>query len=609
VQVTYDGKTRFVATDRTPQSVALTLECSEPLPASTEVCVVLGRNYRGLSAGRWELEGVEVEGSGAVRQRHGLPGTFQERWDYTLEPGFIRLCTYEVTDPVAAGAAVSFALRGTLSTMAANDAVIEVRTRRPERERPDEEPFTRVDERIPLRSVAGEPTALEVRPSPVVLQDAETDLSLFAVDDLYNPVRSYTGTLTLDADGTLDGLPETVTITDEGDGRATVGDVRLPDGTETPVRIAARDEHAGIEGSSPPIVRDEGDDSYLFGGIHFHTADSHDGDRTLEQAYTYARDWLNLDFAAATDHRPGAAAFRKQIAVADDFDEAGRFATIPAWEWSAERGHVNVYLRTDTEAASPAVADAPDEPTFGQFDDAKPSFYDVDGPDDAVVVPHHTNAASAALREDGQPYWRQFDWSRPVDRTRLVEVVQSRGSFETDENDEEWDVRYGGNGASVRDALEQEDRLGFVAGTDNHEGYPTRGMERGYAGLTCVRASERSRAAVWRALERRATYATSGVPIVCDFAVGGTRFGGETTVAPGEDPAIRADLHGTAPIERVEVISAGDNVWAATPGALDVSIREPLPAPDSGETYYYLRLRQADGHRAWLSPVWVEVDG
>ena len=28
---------------------------------------------------------------------------------------------------------------------------------------------------------------------------------------------------------------------------------------------------------------------------------------------------------------------------------------------------------------------------------------------------------------------------------------------------------------------------------------------------------------------------------------------------------------------------------------------------ESDSAYYYLRLRQADGHRAWLSPVWLDA--
>lgn len=66
-------------------------------------------------------------------------------------------------------------------------------------------------------------------------------------------------------------------------------------------------------------------------------------------------------------------------------------------------------------------------------------------------------------------------------------------------------------------------------------------------------------------------------------------------------------LHGTAPIERVEIISADNTVWESEPGSLDVELEGSLPAPEGAWAYYYLRLRQEDGHRAWLSPVWIDA--
>jgi hypothetical protein len=66
-------------------------------------------------------------------------------------------------------------------------------------------------------------------------------------------------------------------------------------------------------------------------------------------------------------------------------------------------------------------------------------------------------------------------------------------------------------------------------------------------------------------MDRRRTYATSGVPIRCHFAVNGDVMGSEATIASGEDATFDAQLYGTAPIERVEIISDGDCVWAAEP--------------------------------------------
>jgi len=234
----------------------------------------------------------------------------------------------------------------------------------------------------------------------------------------------------------------------------------------------------------------------------------------------------------------------------------------------------------------------------------------VEWPDDAIMAPHHTNQRSAELDDDGNHYWHEYDWSVPNDRMGFVEVHQTRGNFEADEADPDWRIKTGGIGASVRDALE-EYRLGFVGGTDNHTGYPTRGgtgyddLRGRYCGLTGVYAGERTRSAIWDALDDRRTYATTGVPIRVGFAVNGEPLGG-VTAPDGDDPTFAADLHGTAPIERVELIADGETVWSAEPGERDVRITdEALPDPgDPG--YYYLRLRQTDGHMAWASPVWVE---
>ena len=106
-------------------------------------------------------------------------------------------------------------------------------------------------------------------------------------------------------------------------------------------------------------------------------------------------------------------------------------------------------------------------------------------------------------------------------------------------------------------------------------------------------------------MDQRYTYATSGVPIVCDFVVNGVRSGAEGTLAGGV--VFCAALHGTAPIERVEIISNGQCVWQDEPGSWDVEIDgADLPALAGDSAYYYLRLKQQDGHRAWLSPVWLD---
>ena len=73
--------------------------------------------------------------------------------------------------------------------------------------------------------------------------------------------------------------------------------------------------------------------------------------------------------------------------------------------------------------------------------------------------------------------------------------------------------------------------------------------------MTCFRAAELTREAIWQAMNNRQTYATSGMPIVCDFSVSGVGAGGEARWREGEAVHFAARLHGTAPIAVVEVIS------------------------------------------------------
>ena len=231
------------------------------------------------------------------------------------------------------------------------------------------------------------------------------------------------------------------------------------------------------------------------------------------------------------------------------------------------------------------------------------------------MVPHHPNAGQVPTFEHGQHrevmgksfYWSKYHWEFPNERARLVEIVQGRGNFEADALDDYWGIRVGEQGASVQDAFAQGWRLGFVAGTDNHQGHPTH-SPGGYTGMTCFRASELTREAVWQAMDERFTYATSGVPIVCDYSVNGVRSGAEGVLAAGDGVHFSAQLHGTAPIEVVEIISDGKCVWQNKPNSWDLELDGvELPALEGDSAYYYLRLRQADGHRAWLSPVWLDA--
>jgi len=608
LRVAYTGTTRFVATDREPRPLEVTLICEAGLEAGAEVRVCTTTFH--THTPEWRLDAIRVEGGdGHLVLGHGLPQGWQEKTRGGVGPaggalvgrpvGEVYLCTAQVRQSLTPGARVIFDFGVVGSPFADVAGGLRVKVRAA-----DAEGFRQVGDDIPLHNTCGPPERLEARAAA----DASTGVRLvvFATDALLNPVPAYRATLKLQVSPDSGAPKETPSLpsaveTDD-DGRAVVD--AMPVTGDRAVRIQVDDEVTGWSAQTGPLLAaPAGGLRHLFGALHFHTVLSVDGDRDPRAAYAYARDHLQLDVLAMADHAPVGAAWEECLAVNEEFDEPGRFVTLPGWESANAYGHANVYLRSPDADAGPWRWDP----------DVCPS--QVAWPEDAIVVPHHPNAgqtfAPGTHREvlSQGIYWTRYDWSIANPRVRLVEIVQQRGCFEADAVSEDWGIRIAGHGCSVQDALARGWRLGFVAGTDNHKGHPTQGEGGTYVGTTCFRAAERTREAVWQAMDSRRTYATSGVPIVCDFAVNGVAAGGEAQLEEGGEVHFDACLHGTAPIALVEVISGGQCVWCQTPEIWDVELSGiELPPPSGPSAYYYLRLRQADGHRAWLSPVWIDRD-
>lgn len=590
--VHYRGPVRFDVEREERVPFRLQLRCSETLPAGTEICPVLG-GFRAMIEGDWTLQRVSVDGDdGEIEVGHGVPGPFAEAepWErFKVAADRIKLCSVTVERTVPRGADIDFEFTGKGPDHTHVDTILAVVASAPERAG-----YERIGHPVVLGTDPGPPANIEVRSASTPDDSGRVRVTVLVTDSSLNPTP-YAGPISLAAEGAVEGLPDAVRMERAHGGSVAIGGVRV-DG-DGPARIEARSDRHGFHARSPAVVPDRRDGWHtLFGALHFHTRFSGDGDGDVSDAYAYARDDLNLDFAGVTDHYPRGD-WEATLDANESFDDPGTFVTMPAWEWNTDRGHLNLYLR------SPAVDAGP-----GHYDpDGYP--YEVSWPDSVVLSPHHTNVRSAKA-DDGSRYWTEYDWSVRNDRIRLVEVVQTRGSFEADEPDDDWGILTGGAGASVRDALAMGHRVGIVGGTDNHSATPTRDHQRPgrYAGLTGVLASAHSRESIWDALDARRTFATSGVPIVCHVRVNGALMGRERPLDTADGVTVSASLYGTAPIERVEVISEGDCVWSTDPDARDVTIEEQaVPEPTGESAYYYLRLRQTDGHVAWSSPVWLDV--
>lgn len=388
-------------------------------------------------------------------------------------------------------------------------------------------------------------------------------------------------------------------------------------------RLRVRDLASGKEDVTNPLIcRSAAGRGIYWGMIHGHTEMS-DGTMSLEHYFRQLRDEAGLDFAAPGDHdhlwETSDAFWGVTCEAVKRWNEPGRFVTFPGYEWAKWRkngdGDRNVYYPVD------------DRPMHRSDDGEYPSPPDLfrvlrETGEQAIVIPHHPGHRGNFC--DWKDHGAEFE--------RLVEIFQLRGSYECSAEDgnpvPETDAVDGPyEDGFVRRALELGWRVGFTAGGDDHAGlWGTEApfSRHGYKqGLMCVQADAVTREAIWDGLYSRRVVATTGKRILLSYELDGEPMGSELAAtdrpALAERRCIRGAAHGTAPIDRVDIVRSGRVVQTFPgEGRLDMEFEwedtEPLagiclpPAKycDHPFAYYYVRVVQTDNEVAWASPVWVD---
>ncbi len=374
--------------------------------------------------------------------------------------------------------------------------------------------------------------------------------------------------------------PRWIRLTDPASGAA---------GVSNPVMVTAR----------PPRRR------IWWGDPHSQTFFS-DGIRCPEELYAFARDEAFLDFFAVSDHAWPLTDRQWDyfVAVANDYDRRGSFATLVGFEWThGSQGHRNVYYRG---RGGPLLRSR--DPRCNTV----PKLWRGLAGRRAIAVPHHS-----ANTEMGVP-WGMFPWNRRYER--LVEVHSVWGNSERPAAaGNPMPIRnHGGEktGQHVRDALALGFRMGFCGGGDIHDGRPgdelhTLQKTPGYSrlwpqGLTAVFAPSLSRASIWDAMYARRTYATTKRRTYLAFAVNGRAMGSEAPAPRSRRAELRVEVAAAAPLKEVTIVKDGRN-WRslrpdADPRLVAAAVEDDDAAPGS---YYYLRAVTDGLDMAWSSPVWL----
>lgn len=345
-----------------------------------------------------------------------------------------------------------------------------------------------------------------------------------------------------------------------------------------------------------------------WGDIHIHTRWSHDAIGRFP--YEYARDVSGLDFAAVADHAESAIlGWDTLVRMANDANQPGRFVTLVAYEngLGAPSGHYNTYYRgAEGRCWLKPEFDADIEKLAAMLD-----------PADAMSLPHHPGISFGRSPKGGTDFAKTDVRWAPV-----VEIYSHHGQSERYAPDHvnayefnRWHKAGERTNRSLpghfaQDAWRMGVRLGVICSSDDH--YGQGGLD--FEGIAGVFAEELTREAVWDAIHARRCYGTTGERILLDLEVNGTPMGQELTAIPATDLTIRAEVHGTDLLARVELIRMDADgefftVFEERPYQLDfeTTITERFDGP----VMYYLRVQQEKmiQHRAvlaWSSPIWVD---
>ncbi len=280
-------------------------------------------------------------------------------------------------------------------------------------------------------------------------------------------------------------------------------------------------------------------------------------------------------------------AWRAYTALADKYNEPGRFTALIGYEWTAIGGynlHRNVIFRGDASVANRTVP-------FSQYDSKNPedlwkhlAAFEKETGAEVLAIPHNGNLSNGRMFTvetfDGRPLTRELAATR-IKYEPLVEVTQIKGDGEAhpmlspnDEfaNYEKWDKsNLNGTEAKTPDMLQWEYarealktglkleralgvnpyKFGMIGSTDAHTAmaaveeenffgkhsgvepephrwehvvieapdpkFTIKGWQQAAGGYAGVWATENNREAIFDAMKRKETYATTGPRMTVRF--------------------------------------------------------------------------------------------
>jgi len=352
----------------------------------------------------------------------------------------------------------------------------------------------------------------------------------------------------------------------------------------------------------------------VYGNLHEHSENSPcwpaGTDGTLHDDYRFGLFSENYDFVGITDHGYSMTEvyWRKNVRLAEFYNESHHFVAIPAMEWTLTTGrnkelgsvfgsgHYNVIFTTPYEAR--------------KFIRNSNEIYNVYTPEtknsellwkllhekqiDCITIPQHP-------ADEIHP----VDWRVHDDKfVPVVEMFQCRGNAEYPGCPREINLeRHRPNKsekAYINYALkEKKYKMGFIASGDHNS------MGVGVAALW---VKELSRKGIFEALRNRRCFATTGDKMIIDFRVNGSISDIKKHIE--EAPEISINVKGQRELDKVEILrnSAVIKEYKITESSLlfRETFKDENYMSEKEVLYYYVRVTQQNNEIGWSSPIWIE---
>lgn len=335
-----------------------------------------------------------------------------------------------------------------------------------------------------------------------------------------------------------------------------------------------------------------------FGDFHEHTDISicaRESNPPGHDLFANLRDIEQLDFCALTDHHIDIdrAVWQFNGEQTRNNHDPGRFVTFLGQEWSSSAGPVSfgyghhnfIFL----------------DPYFDKYINHSENYvtpvqlWERLKAVDYICIPHQLADWGGLARAKGRWGNPPKDWHYTDERLQPVaEIFQVRGSYEYFGS-----PRQSEDGAPLsryylQDAWKRKIIIGVIASPDHGGGY-------GKAG---VWAEELTRESIFRAVQARHTFGTSGQKMSLLFTSGNNLMGDKVARPAGHIP-FQIKAKAVAGIKEVVIFRNNEIVYQTEPNRTEIHVEwideNPL---DEDFVWYYARIMTVDDELAWSSPIW-----